>query len=266
MKITFLGTGAADWNWRDFPRGTRYSTCTLLGTSCMIDAGQCALKALAAAHVAPSRISDLLVTHSHPDHFNTAAVAKIGCAGKRRMRVWAAQPIIDELGVTLADSGADFDLRPLAPGDRFRVAGMEAIALPSNHCGSLASDEQTLHFAFSGRGIRLLYALDGGWMCNRAEILLKKFLEGARLSAVIWDATCGATFSDVRFSSHNDLNMIAAMRKAMVNDNLAEPDALHVLDHISQTLWPTSAAARRRLAARFSAMLAEDGMTINLGR
>ena len=31
MKLTFIGTGAADWDWAGNPPGTRGSTATLVG-------------------------------------------------------------------------------------------------------------------------------------------------------------------------------------------------------------------------------------------
>ena len=254
QSITFLGTGAADWDWAASPPGTRRSTCALLGSECLIDAGPCVLHGLAEAHVPPSRIRDLLVTHSHSDHLHVASIVEIARAGRRRLRIWAPPQAL-----ALLDGAAEFEPRPVLPGDEFRVSGMSAVALPANHLVEARPDEQALHYAFIGLGIRLLYALDGGWFLAKARLLLKNALKGRPLTAVVWDATCGNTFRDWRFAEHNDLRMIDAMRASMLRDGLVAPDTVHVFDHIARTLWPTAPAAQRRLAERFCGILAQDG-------
>lgn len=254
MTITFLGTGAADWDWTTSPSSPRKSTCALLGSGCLIDAGPCVLHGLADAHVPPSRIRDLLVTHSHSDHLHVASIVEIARAGRRRLRVWAPPQAL-----ALLDGAAEFEPRPVLPGDAFRVSGMSAVALPANHLVAARPDEQALHYAFLGRGIRLLYALDGGWFLAKARLLLKNALKGRPLTAVVWDATCGNTFRDWRFAEHNDLRMIDAMRAAMLKDGLVSPETVHVFDHIARTLWPKTPAAQQRLAERFGGILAEDG-------
>lgn len=262
MKLSFLGTGAADWDWSNFPPGTRKSTATLVGASCLIDAGPCVLRGLAEAHVSPARIADLLVTHAHSDHFNVDAIMRIADAAPRRLRVWGPPQALDALSAAVP-AGTALDTHPVLPGDTFRVGALRVAALSANHAtGNL--DEQTLHYAFAGRGVRLLYALDGAWFCTKARLYLKRFLGGLPLTAVVWDATTGATFNDWRFAEHNDLRMIAAMREAMLKDGLVSPDTLHVFDHVARTLWPKSPAAQRRLAARFGGLLAEDGLSLAL--
>ena len=258
MKLTFLGTGADDWDWKASPSGPRRSTCSLLGTSCLLDAGPCVLHGLAAAHVPPARIRDLLLTHSHSDHCNVSAILDIARAGRRPLRVWAAPQALALLPDAARDV-ATFEPHPVLPGDEFRVAGLRALALPANHAVVSRPDEQPMHYVFAGRGTRLLYALDGGWLCAKARILLKQFLGGKPLTSIIWDATCGNTFRDWRFAEHNDLRMIDAMRESMLKLGLVAPDTVHVFDHIARTLWPTTPVAQLRLAERFGGILAQDG-------
>jgi len=258
MKITFLGTGADDWDWQNPTPGTRKSTCSLLEASVLVDAGPCVLAGLADAGVKPARIADLLVTHTHSDHFNLDSVMAIAGAGRRKLRVWGPPTIAD----VLSDGLAQVDFHPLLPGDAFRVAGMKAVALPANHAVVARSSEQPLHYAISGRGARLLYALDGGWLCAKARRWLGDFLRGKPLDAIVWDATCGNTFRDWRFAEHNDLKMIDAMREGLVKLGIASSDTLHVFDHVARTLWPTGAAACRRLEERFGGMVAEDGLVL----
>ena len=258
MKITFLGTGAADWDWIKCPPGTRKSTCTLLGASCLLDAGPGVLSGLAEVGASPARVTDLLITHTHRDHFQRDSILAIARAGRRRLRVWGPPQALAQLDATTCD------MHPLQPGDVFRVAGMNAVALLANHAVERDLSEQPLNYAFLGRGIRLLYALDGAWFCIKARLALKAFLGGKTLSTVIWDATCGNTFRDWRFAEHNDLRMIDDLRASMLGDGLVAEDTLHVFDHIARTLWPASPAAQQRLAARFHGLLAQDGLALEV--
>lgn len=260
VKITFLGTGADDWDWNAFPPGTRGSTCTLVGGSCLVDAGPGVLRGLAAAGVAPARVSDLLVTHSHGDHFHRASIGELARAGRRRLGIWGSPQALAKL-----DPGP-IDLHPVLPGSVFRVRGFSVAALPANHVVARTPDEPPLHYAFSGRGARLLYALDGAWFLAKARLALKAFLGGRPLTAVVWDATCGGTYRDWRFAEHNDLKMIAAMRAAMEKDGLVSGETLHVFDHVARTLWPRAPEAQERLAARFGGVLARDGLSLELPR
>lgn len=264
MKITFLGTGADDWDWKTPSPGVRQSTCTLFGSSCLVDAGPGVLRGLADAGASPAKILDLLVTHSHSDHLNVDNVLAISRAGRRRLRVWASPQALALLAPAAAAAGTGFEARPLAAGGIFRVAGMAAAALPANHVVMSRPDEQPLHYVFVGRGVRLLYALDGGWFCAKARIALRSILRGAPLTAIVWDATCGNTFRDWRFAEHNDLKMIDAMRESMLRDGLVSDSTVHVFDHVARTLWPASPAAQRRLVSRFGGILAEDGLTLDL--
>ena len=264
MKITFLGTGAADWDWTNLPPGTRKSSATLLGATCLLDAGPCILRGLADVHASPARVTDLLLTHTHRDHFNAAAIREIARAGRRRLRVWGPPQACAVLEET-QKAGEILDLHPVLPGDGFRVGALDVTALPANHAvPNLA--EQTLHYVFLGRGVRLLYALDGAWFCTKAHILLKRVLRGRPLSAIVWDATCGATFRDWRFAEHNDLRMIDNLRGAMLKAGLVSPETLHVFDHVARTLWPRTPVAQQRLAERFRGILAEDGLSLVIGR
>lgn len=260
MKITFLGTGADDWDWRNPAPGTRKSTCTLVGATVLVDAGPCVLAGLADAGARPARVADLLVTHTHGDHFNPDAVMAIAGAGRRKLRVWGPPTVADMLPGGLAR----VDFHPLLPGDGFRVAGMRAVALPANHAVAPRSAEQPLHYAISGRGANLLYALDGGWLCAKARLWLGEFLRGKPLDAIVWDATCGNTFRDWRFAEHNDLRMIDAMREGLVKLGIASAETLHVFDHVARTLWPADAAEHRRLAECFGGMVAEDGLELDV--
>ena len=252
MRLTFLGTGAADWDWRNMPPNTRGSTATLIGKSCLIDAGPTVIRALAAAGMKPSQIAHVVITHSHSDHLQRATIAALAKARHGKLTVWASPQAFAAL------EGIPCVRHEVAAGSAFKCGRLTFKALPANH-QTPHLDEEPLNFFIESGGRTLLYALDGAWMLAKARNSLTQALGGRKLDAVIWDATCGPTLYDWRFAEHNDLAMIDAMRKSMLGAGLVSPTTSHVFDHLARTLWPEEPAARAALATAYGGILAEDG-------
>ena len=257
MKLTFIGTGAADWDWLNLSPGTRGSTATLIGKSCLIDAGPTVIHSLGRAGVKLSEISHVVLTHSHSDHFQPATMAAIAEARKGRLTVWAASQAFSMM------EGIKCVRKEIVAGAQFKCGHFAFTALPSNHQTSFP-EEQTLNYLVESGGKTLLYALDGAWMLAKAKSLITKALAGRTLDAVVWDATCGATLNDWRFAEHNDLAMIHAMRESMLCAKIISPDTRHVFDHLARTLWPADASARAAIAAQYGGTIAEDGAAMRL--
>ena len=258
MNITFLGTGAADWNWNTFPEGTRGSCSTLVGGA-LVDFGATGPRNLRRAGVRPSRIRDLLVTHGHNDHFNLDSLAALAAARRPApLRVWASAAVLGRI-----PEGIPCERREVSPGATFSVGRMRVRALPANHATKDVR-ETPLHYLFMRGRTRLLYALDGAWIAARERLLLSETLRGAPLTAVVWDATCGASRHDWRFAEHNDVFMIDDMRASMRAAGLVDDATVVFFDHIARTLWPKTDDARERLAERHDAFLARDGMRVEL--
>ncbi len=70
MHIRFLGTGAADWAGPDERGEYRRLTSTLLDGCLLIDVSKTVLDQIND----PTKITDVLFTHSHADHFDSAAL------------------------------------------------------------------------------------------------------------------------------------------------------------------------------------------------
>lgn len=256
MKLTFVGTGAADWDWQEFPAGTRGATSSLLEGSCLIDFGTETLRNMKRIGIKPSAVRDLVITHSHPDHFRPDLVAELAGSAKRKLRVWASEAALADIPDGLCDK------HPVRKGMCFRVAGCTATALPGNHFTRTGDD--SFHYLFKRGKATLFYAIDGAWMMAEEKRILANALKGSTIGAIVWDATRGDTPADYRFADHNNLQMIAQLREGMLGCGLIDGNTINVFDHISRGLWPSTPSARTRLAARYKGMLAEDGAAIEL--
>lgn len=253
MKFEFLGTGAADWDWRNFPEGTRGSTVTMLDGHILIDAGQTAIWNLEKAGYDPAVVTDILITHSHSDHFMVSQIEEICNRASQAVNIYATPQALARLNTKKCVK------YPLTWGNRFEIGEYAFTVLPANHETGTAREE-AFHFLIDSPEKRVLYALDGGWMLSNARLMLA----GRQIDLIIWDATSGNNLNDWRFADHNDLGMIASMRQALLQLEYITPDTVHIFDHIAWSLWPESAAERARIVEQYSGILAEDGMAFTL--
>lgn len=255
MKLQFLGTGAADWDWsKPLTTEVRGSTSTMIDDTILLDAGATGWENLIRFQINPAQITDLLITHSHTDHFNPENIKKIAAAPGRtqKLNVYTSPEAIQRLDSALMNTIA------LSYGMKLQIARYDIDVLSANHV--LENDQEAaFHFLFTTpEKKRILYALDGGWMTSYTRGKLGRDL----LHLIIWDATSGTSLKDWRFADHNDLEMIQFMQKSLTQLGLVDDSTKHVFTHIARTLWPTSAEERKKASESANGTLAEDGMIL----
>ncbi len=257
MKIQFLGTGAADWDWsRPLSTEVRGSSCTLFDDKILIDAGETAWENILRFGVSPDKISHILITHTHMDHFNPVVIKKIAEAAGRttKLHVYASPEGISQLDHSVMNT------TELSFGDKFSIYSLDFEVLSANHM--LKNEmEAAYHFLITTpENKRLLYTLDGGWMTSYT----RNKLGFNQLHMIIWDATSGTSLKDWRFADHNDLEMIQFMREALTARTIVNDSTVHVFTHIARTLWPLSAEERQKAASQYKGILVDDGDILNL--
>ncbi|MBQ3078428.1 MAG: hypothetical protein IJC48_00330 [Clostridia bacterium] len=214
MKLTFLGTGAADWGemHRNMPGFRRY-TSTLIDGKLLIDGTAMIQDQLSFL----GSVECMLYTHSHRDHFDADFQRKIQPKKAYAEKSWAA----------------DANALPLIPGVPFEEAGYTIIPLPSNHSTG-RNDEQPLNYLIMTDEKKLLYATDGAWLTNRTYHAIR---ENAPLDAIVFDGTVGDDFpNDWRVFEHNTLTMVRDMKKALVLMGALREDGHVFVTHLARTL------------------------------
>lgn len=200
MKIEFLGTGAADWNIQNRVEGEEFRrfSSVLVDGELLIDPGPHIFD-YAEKSGQPdlfAHVKDIIVTHSHGDHFTPATVARL-CSG-HACTLWADGTIIRPLMAVLgAEAAREIDFRPVTPCRPIPVGDYLITPLRANH-GTDNPGEQTLNYIVERDGKRFFYGLDSGRIMYDAFCAFRKL----RFDAMIFEATIGDVPDDDRIFGH----------------------------------------------------------------
>ena len=263
VELLFLGTGAADWSRKYPPAEQQLEKGEVRGMSSMlvnghilIDCGPTVLDAMNRYKVNPAGITDILLTHSHEDHFHQEALLAIADAREAELgplRFWAHPEVLKH--VAKSDR---IEKCPVVIGKTFEMHGFGITGLESNHIVE-SSKEKCLIYLLEGATQNLLYATDGGWLLTSTWL----HLQSKKLDAIIWDTTIGEKKGDYRIFGHNDLTMIRHMNQTLKSREILKPDAKIVLTHMARTLHPSHKQLEKKLLPE-GFITAYDGMYLVL--
>lgn len=260
-RLLFLGSGAADWP--PLTDGTppadfttyRRNAALLVDGHILIDGGPDICQTLDTFGLAAQKISDILFTHSHTDHFNAASVSRLAAyARPRPLRLW--YPAGAQLGLT---SFSGLELHSLHPGDVLELDEYHVLALAANHLVE-NSPELPLIYLFASATARWLYATDGAWFTVRTWYRL---CDERPLDALIIDATLGDVSDDRRIFVHNSLAMVRQIAQVMRADGMLRPGARVILTHLAKETHLPHLELARQMAAE-GLTVAFDGMELDV--
>ncbi len=183
MKITFLGTGAADWSYEEHGNmsGYRRNSSLLIDDCLLIDPGADVPNALETFGKNPDSILYIINTHRHGDHFCEKTLSYLNNAV----------------------------LYSICRGETQTVGKYTITALSANH----STCKEAVHFLVSDGEKTLFYGLDGAWLMYDEVKAIKK--HGVDLA--ILDATIGDISGDYRIFEHNNLNMVIEIKASLKN-------------------------------------------------
>lgn len=257
MKLQFIGTGAADYDWSKYGEpGIAGSTSTLLNGSILLDCGPTVPAALKRFGINPLQITDIFLTHSHSDHFNVESVRQI--AQEHAVRFHGSPQACEKVKEIC-------EVHPFEKyGDTAEVGDFcRVTAIPASHYLADLHEPAYLYIITDNPGKAdsktLLYALDTAWMPSVARAMLGK----THLDAIVWDATMSQS-GDWRIFDHSDPVMFKAIRQALYNSGNIDDSVKIWFDHRARTLWPTDPAEQEAIAQRENVMLAHEGESVEI--
>lgn len=224
MKITFLGTGAADWKFQKHKdlEGFRRNSSLLIDDCLLIDPGADVPNALQCFHKSRDQIKYILNTHRHVDHYSEETVFCLSHARFYPMRAGDVQSF-----------------------DKYTVT-----ALRANH----STCEDAVHFIISDGEKTLFYGLDGAWLMYDEVIAIQK----CGIDLAVLDATVGDIPGDYRIFEHNNLNMVIEMKTS-----LEKYVKRFFISHMARTLHTSHDELVARMKP-YAIEVAYDGFEIDL--
>lgn len=182
MKITFLGTGAADRpaEKKEDKEFRRFSSA-LIDDALLIDPNPTVPDALNEYGKGLEKIKYIINTHRHEDHYS--------------------QKTVDAL-TSLNAEFYYFKYNEIKQLGKYTV---------SAYAGNHSTCKNTVHFIITDGEKTLFYGLDGAWiMYEEAQAIIKYKPDFA-----VFDATIGWQDGDYRIFEHNNLNMLLEIKKTL---------------------------------------------------
>jgi phosphoribosyl 1,2-cyclic phosphate phosphodiesterase len=250
--LLFIGSGAADWPLLEegvpFPQPFvhRSNAALVVDGHVLIDCGPQTMTRLAALGCQAEHITDLMITHSHSDHYDADQVYTLANVIRpASLRIW--YPAGVELSLA---SFKGIDLHPLHPGDMAVPSGYAVLALAANH-PVRATGEIPLAYLFDNGACRWLYATDGAWF---NAYTWRCLCDEVPFNALIIDCTLGKVTDDWRVFEHNSLAMVKQIVTIMRHNGLLTPAAQVILTHLArETHLPH---------LKLTHQVANDGLTV----
>jgi len=264
--ILFLGTGAGDWP-KTVPteeegltanRDYRRFSAVLVNKNILIDFGPTLISACGTFEVDTGLLTDVLLTHSHWDHMNVAALRTLA-AGRTQanaLRLWG-----HPLALARLPWVEGVEHHPVQMGDSFCLGRYTIHPVAGNHWVD-ESQEQPLLYLFFTEQERWFYATDTAWFPTSTWRRLAKLA----LDAIIWDATYGdelISLAPLGQFGHNTLAMLRLILPTTFHEQVLKPNAQVILTHLSKNYHPAHAVLTEKLAAE-GMVPAYDGMVVRI--
>lgn len=253
MKIRFLGTGAADFSplletvfQNKLDRNARRSSAVLIDEKILIDCGPHILDSMNIQGLDGSKITDLLVTHFHDDHYNRESLAKLAKICRKPLKMWYRAEAAPE-------PMENVEFHPVKPMEVFENGVFRAVALAANHTAF------PLHYDIEIDGVRLFYGCDGAWLLNETFYAMM----GRAYHCMILDGTVGDYNGDYRLGEHNSIPMIRLMAESFRTQNIIGTNGSLCISHLARTLHKPHEETACSLLKE-GCIVAYDGMELDI--
>ncbi len=299
MKLTFLGTGAADWDINAFAPGVEFRrfSSALVNDDLLIDPGPHIFH-FAQYNGTPEmfrNVRNIIVTHTHSDHFCIDTVEKL-CVGTD-VTLWGDPACLRKL---LKHSGPEktgkMHIKEFGSpsGDPYSIGGYEIWPLRSNHetedleeitrlyligqtpehagggenskNGESGNNSESSNSGENGEtrkngeALLLYYGCDSSWIPTASWNVIKN----KPVNAMVLELTCGtAAPNDWRIFEHNTLEMLELMLKTFRKYNYFAPDVRYYVSHMARTLHAGHSELKKELEP-LGVTPAYDGLTVTI--
>jgi phosphoribosyl 1,2-cyclic phosphodiesterase len=267
MNLTFLGTGAADWNLPldhvKISKSHRRFCSAIVDGTLLIDPGPHIFD-FAEKNGTPEMFDGLkyvIITHSHADHLCTATVEEL--SRRTGCKFLGSDAVADKLRATSrAFEHGEIDFTPIDYETHYRLGSYRILPLRSNHATENPY-EVTLNYVVeteeNGEIKRFFYGLDSAWINLHTWLIIRSM----RMQAMILECTIGDVDGDFRVFEHTSIPMLEIMLSSMRANHYCAEDAKIYVSHMARGLHTSHDELVERLKP-LNVTPAYDGMKIKI--
>ena len=253
MKITFLGTGAADFSpllkieyKNKLSKDHRRSSSILIEEQFLVDCGPHTAESFRLQGLDTSKVTDLFLTHFHDDHYDRDSIAQIAAQTAEPLRIW------HRAGAT-PEPMEHVVFCPVEVGEKFTTCGMKAVGYAANHT------DFPLHYDLEWQGKKLFYGCDGGWyLCETMYAISHR-----EYDIMLVDGTVGDYNGDFRVFEHNSIPMLRMLKPSFEERKVIGPQGQIWLQHVAPTLHKPHDETEKFLR-KDDLFIAYDGLTLEI--
>jgi len=270
--VVFLGTGAADiqrpesdpcdnctYVRQHKARNARRYSSLFVSPGVMIDYSVTGRKGLESAGITPAAIDHLLITHSHGDHCDPAAIVALAREKNKPLSLAGNANTVARIEEHLKTLGADqrpaLTLQTVKPGEEFALGPWRAKALAANHIPT----EDALLYVLRGQHKSLLYATDTSWF----PVGTFAALGAESLDLTVVEGTFGEQMQANLLVGHMNFPFVRLIRQFLVESKRLKPGGRFFVTHLSLHFCEPYDLLAPRLAAE-DIMVAYDGLRVDL--
>lgn len=226
MKITFLGTGAADWKPEDWAKEgvfVRRLTCAQLNSDALIDCGPTFFDSVEKAGADISGAKFVFSTHLHRDHFNLDTLARLSLQGEITF-------VCPESAAYAVQSLPEVKVLPLKLFEETKVGDYLVTAIPSSHVVAYHAESQPVHYIIKDQDKTLFWGCDGCWISCASW----QYLRNCKFDIAVIDSTFG-DYDDIEYLfEHNNTKMVEALVKVLRAQGIIKEEGLVYANHIAK--------------------------------
>lgn len=251
-KITFLGTGAADWDFENKEEFFRRYSSALINDNLLIDCTEHIFdfaKSVQNENLYDN-VTDIIISHKHSDHFSKDAILTI--AKNKKIRVGCSKAIKKVIG-----ENENIEYNVFEPFSEYEMGKYKVTPILANHDAVVDNDDKAFHYIITTEnGKNIFYGLDGAWFLRPSWEVMRKY----KYDVMVFDCTVGDS-DDWRIFEHNTIPMLRMMIKEIQNQNMINERGIMIASHLAHTLH-VSHTETEKILNKINVTTAFDGMKV----
>lgn len=242
MKITFMGTGAAEgWPaafckceyctraWELGGKNIRKRTCTMVDDKILIDIGPDLLSHVHKHKLDLSMLDAILITHSHGDHLyplNIGVAHPPFATFDKKINIYANKKSMAMLINEIKPEG-NFELIEVIPFHKFELGKYTIHPVLATHADD---DENAIFYIIESHGKTFLNGNDTGFFPAETWEYLKQL----KLDLVSLDTTMGGVdMRNLSWNSHMNIEQVGNVKEELMEMGIASERTRFVMNHFS---------------------------------